>query len=627
MTVDARAIDLRIRVGDDLQDWSDWYTLLEIGWESLDGGKIAKTGRLIIADSYPNPTGPGSINPLANPVRWRPGQPIRVSYWDGTAWLPHPLAANLVILEEPIEPSIESYQIEISIGCNLTYYDYTQPDDDQTGITPGAGENSAVVAQRLLEAGEVPTAQINLGSWPYDLTFPETKEGGSFVAQASDLAYANHQYLYCDQNNIVRSQELTLQSAAPVATITLGQDELKYAPLRDPQQPVELVRAVATSQQPEDEENPRTEYFPQFGDPGEILNDSSVGGYGVVASLLTEYFTQSEAPQEVFRSTYRELAGKFNQNFGSKIQNVISDRTTNSTYADENGRIYRERTVSSARRGVLNPNETDNVINEDTYFEQDIIYTYDAEDVVTKIETKERSAKIKVNIDEVDDPYTLVDSREIVQRWKEVAPGKYQQSTVDSICAIAQNPNGDYDNPYALITKDPVRPSADNTGSTQPPRTKYLEIGRQSKEVHLEGRALFEHPGGSTLRNRERPPYQVAYGFSEAQLNSIAYSEGYLLYGRRQGKLIELPITPVLLGQTAPMFRVDIADPVESLTFSYLMDAVEFHHEPERAWVEAAGIWIGTVEAGGIDPPFTIIPYIPEPEPNGANWFSLSRQA
>lgn len=293
MTVNTTALRLQLLIGDDQQDWSSWYQNVEIGWESYNQGLLKKTGSIVIGGHDT----PESLNIRANPSRWRPGQPITLNYWDGSVWQPHPLG-GLVIVKEPSPPStitvdnhtVFSNSISFDVGCLLTYYDFDEPDDDKSQVVTGTAVNSADVAKLLLEAGEVPVASINLGTWPYELTAPIGKQGGSFVSQAGDLAYSNKRFLYCDKSGVVRSQEVLIPPTTSNFSITLGADEIQFEPYQDLQKPVELARAVAVSSQSADEENPRTELFKTFGDPGDYVD--GLGGYGIIAQLTTSYSTQ-----------------------------------------------------------------------------------------------------------------------------------------------------------------------------------------------------------------------------------------------------------------------------------------------------------------------------------------------
>ena len=169
MTANLTARKLRVLIGADLQDWSLAAANFAPSQESISqAGLVKHFATLDILDLLSNPE---SINPKANPARWREGQVVVVDVADDGDWV---RVGNLRLLEIP---AASEGLITLQLGCWLAWAAKVSKEGDRSGITLGDETNAAVVAERLLVAAGIPLDSINLGDWEYIQRWPLQKEG------------------------------------------------------------------------------------------------------------------------------------------------------------------------------------------------------------------------------------------------------------------------------------------------------------------------------------------------------------------------------------------------------------------------------------------------------------------
>lgn len=597
MVADTRARTLSITINS--KDYSNKFLRFETGFASIAAGGVEKMAELTIASNTR-----ADIDPLLNPDDLRPGVAVAIQVAnDAGTLIDHPLG-SLVILEEPKQPLSSENRTTLSLGCNLAYQDYDEPDDDQSGVIVGTARNLAAIATGLLEL-HIPPTEVNLGSWEYSSAAPLEKESGGFVGQAKELAYSSDwRYLYCDKDGIVQSRLLDIAPSSAIATYTIGTNEVYYEPLNDKQKPVEVVRTVATKRTSEDSENPRTDIDVLLGDLSTLTE--SVPSQRIEIIQTTQTTETIGVSSEITEITITAIGALIpNATFPTNTYPI--EETTGTRRFDGQDRLIEETVSSDYARGIVNPDETElSATQPIDGLESTLRINYDSiNGVILSREYREQKNKISINSGESSLPYQLIDSLVVIESWDEVTRGRWKHAKTTQAPKILANPNLESATAnYGLtVVNDPnqtfVKTKAD--GSTQPPQIEYRAATSNVRESLLEGKAEFDHRGGATDRERPRP-FQVPYGFTEAQMNAIAKKQGALLTGRHQGKLIQVPISNALLAIDYPLPRIDVDE--GSITRSYIADALTYIHENERAYIQFAGIWVGDLEGGAIAPPY-----------------------
>ena len=596
---------LRLKIGSDEQDWS-----LGIG-EFIGGndgisisGIIAFTGTIQIFQVLGLPE---NLNPRLNPSRFRQGQTINIEVWNGSIWKQHP-RGSLRILVDPA-PANGGEPLTISVGCWLAYAAGLQPDDDQSGIEVGAGQNTAAVATRLLEAAGIPSAAIDLGTWTNTIDWPLQKDGGGgFVGQAGSLAYADgHRFIYTDPVGIIRSQQLSMNPAvAADLTVTLGvNDVTDFLPTQDPFTPVENVRVSGQGFGVEVTPNNIVSDPDVITEPRSVYIEGAAGDTSTTTTRSFAYGTpdtpEEDLPELDFGAPYFSAAGKYwlwertvvemprvalipsAEEDLFPFSSVFTVETELHIFNEVSKRL--EHTIRSYRipNRALYPNRI--VISDTgrTTAERDeVVYEYDNREVLIRRVRTQQKATILIT-DEPDEPVGL-DIAELEEtEWEERSPEIWVEKNKGRT-AIGTNTQG------AKPTSLRAKRSGSNLNN--PPSTEFWPDPNQLKEKHYTGEATWVHPGGATGLNRFLL-LTVEPGFSNALCEQIAQTEVLLFEGRRLGHLIPLEITNALLDTNKPMLRIDVVAPEG--TYKFIGDTLSFAHTQTNASALVNGIWLDGV--------------------------------
>jgi len=576
----------RVLIGADQQDWSLAAGPLRLGRASLsERGLLPITGSLVI---YGNSAAPESINSEANPSRWKPGTPVRIEVQDsGGTWIPHPLG-SLFVLEDPAPPAPGEIEITLSLGCWLAWADSFQFQDDRTGIVLGTAEDCSVIAQRLLEAGEIPSGSISLSTWPYQLAYPAIPDqSAGFVGQAGELAYANDfRQIYTTPTGTVADVAPNLSPAVPTITITLGTNDLPgFAPLRDPQNPVELVKVVGQGWP--------TNPFAGYTETEDTTDDAANYANGVLGSVTANrvittvsYATTPPGISKTTRTQVLELEATVDLAPATPLQLVpYTDTTETRTYDDSTLQLtqvvtetrQRERTLLAdgkalnnrlVRRIIETYSYTDDALTGTTLTEQEAEYLYDTA---------------------AANPWQLQTTLATTLSFTDLGAGRWRRREKRREARIRRDSAVDKfaSNPWALTTETLTTEGSD--GTTQPPATELFESAT-ADELHYEGEATWTHPGGSTGRTRERL-YTLPVAFSDVHCQAMAERHRALLVGNSKARVLPLQITDALLA-APPLFQVDVIHPTGT-TYHYLADALSFAHNTTSSAATAIGIYIG----------------------------------
>jgi hypothetical protein len=602
MTANLISRYLRVLIGADEQDWSS-----AAGVFQCNRTQISETGFLeITADLELLPVigAPESLDPQVNPERWARGNPVLIQIRDDSGdWIDHP-QGRLNLLEEPEFPE-PGAGITLSLGCILAKHNGFEFDDDKTGVVVGTAENCATVAQRLLEANEIPTGSIDLGTWPYAIAIPKGKEeNANFIGQAGGLAYSNDwRYLYQDIAGDVVDAVLDLSYAAPLVTITLGENDPSYLGIKVDRTPPNRVKVAGLGAASSEGANPSVAVAEVTGDrsqfeegvvscpgTGVISRSRSVTSWSESAGIVTY---RTETVQSAPRSAVSVRPGLVSQpcdliDWRKGVEVKRYDMAVG-------GRLIDTVTTESQRRftftAKVEPRLSFAVIRETT-----ITPYYSDSEVISKIVTEESQARGIIDPN-TDDPLAMVDARYSEVRWEQLGTQNWRKIESDRIPRALTRSSPDSD-PAAIVGTATV--STSNTGANQPPRAEIWDGGVIAEDIEFQGEAFYTPPGGLFGRI-EKALYQVPYGFSQEQCEGLALKWVQVIAGRHRAALIEFPVSDALLA-APPLFPCDVVMPSGEIRH-YRVDGLSWEHSETICKAVGTGILVATTAAPSVEVP------------------------
>lgn len=587
MTVNLTARKLQVLIGADLQDWSAALGSFTPQHDSLGGGSIAHQASLTLLLV---PSAPESLDPRANPTRWRPGQVVQVSIRNAanTAWIPF---TPLFLLEIPPVPS--EGELTLALGCWLVWAARREQEAERSGVELGATTNTAMVATRLLEAADIPPANISLGTWPYSLAVPLVKEAGdSFIGQAAELAWANDgRFLYQNLAGQIVPGQWNNTPAPPAATITLGSNDVIFDPLPDAIQPVEQLKVVAQGFEGSEVPNPYSVSQTTFVDSS-TFNPNASGSAGITETVVNSWTMPTEA--QPYYEVVKEIRLQQPQGLAfvdsASIQPTTTRRFAVKRYDATTRLLTRESEFETADVRTVMPATitigTATISTSGTLltFEEATNYIYNENEVVIKTTTISKEPKIKVDGGATANRASLTTTRIITTVWEEEKPDLWTKRTTEQVVARDGGERRGNIKPTALITQPPqVEPDS------PPPRSERWEVPYGAKERHYEATVAWEFPGGASGRTRPRT-ITLSPGFSNEQCYNLATAELQLLEGRANGYYLELAITADALVWLPPLSQIAVEDGANRWLFR--ADALTWEYTPTSAKVGGVGILI-----------------------------------
>ena len=624
MPTNAPARQLRIIISDqdgsNVEDWSNAYSRVELqGGSFATGGIDIKSGSITLLSVRGKP----SINPRENPVSFRPGRLVTVSYLgsDRATWKPLWLGKQYIRLE-PAPPTLEAgepLQITIELTSVMGYHSGFSIPDSEGEVTSATASGSVIIA--LLQTGQIPPAfiGINAGDFPYSLAKPLQKSGGNYIEQAGEIAAANHRYLFEDTNGVIRSGQLLTNPATPAFSLTLGSGLIDKQPAQLDSEPPDIAIAYASIEGVAGAAAaPITSTTTSSELVGNLATvDPSLGGTGAIEKTIETVsyaYTPGQSIGAIETKTQEKLrlSVMISPKLSPKGQRITAEDITSNKYYDEKLRLYRETEVIRMPSVAIYPGATTGLTLPRTAVDRDIRYTYDADGVVEKIWTVEKRSKALINSDEKADPYTPVVAEQRVQTWKEPRPGSWSYSESLSRTLIDVNPA------EAERTKTPYKPAAVISPNSVPgyspaPRAEEFSVPQPegATDSRIEGRATFTHPGGPLNRQRTEE-YAVSPGVSVPQLSQIAQDYGAIMWGRNKGAILEMPLSDIVLDSiTSPLTPIAIVDSISTpgtvKTSVFLVDSFTLSFDsadPSNNVAGCAGIWVRDETTAGVQSPF-----------------------
>lgn len=588
----------RILVGADLLEFSvsnfNWVT----GAEALsEDGVIIKTATATlgrVASGYL----PESLDPEVNPSRWRPRQPVRFQVRNSAgSWVTHPHGYLLMLTEPEYDP--DTGYLTLDLGDWLAWGNLNDdpPGENMVDTQMGESLDYSEWCYRYLIAAGIPAANISIGGpWGYSKNVPDTKPGNP-VGKAGEYAYsANYRVIYQNRWGVINSRPVqTSLNAVPDLIVDMRVSGLKAKRVQGGEEPVEVVRVSGTGRQAVRTDSNITDIVSEQDFWTYEQQKYSFGGAVIGRG---GYFPMSRGARRVTRFWSRLPGEKVFDQGGSSIKVTTSDKTTIRYYEPYPGvagfpyRMYYQFTYEERARGLSEG--TDSPIPE-RFREIAVNYDFDSDGRVKKIvETVWGREKEFIK----DGSIQFRRIKEKTQTWTKEGTGLYAYKEVEKVARINTS---DYDGRFfgrwdLVIDKPPESRPAAGKGKNEPPAPEEWEGPYSPEDSDYEGEAYWQHRGGYVGNDRTRG-YTLPDGLavSDAQCVIIAIIHRDLLDGRKRGRVLQLPITDELLAIDFPLFqaRITLSD---SETYTYLVDSLNWEHQPDSAFVAGFGILLGQVK-------------------------------
>lgn len=631
-------------------DWSQEFLDLTIGFESYSQGSglILKRGTIRFCNIR---NGSKVLDPRSQ-SDFDVGSRIYVQ-WNGAA---HPLAGELRILAPPsidlIDDSLPAVEgnfiVSIPVGCNLAYWRSNETDDDKTGVTLGSPLAISSVVTNLINAASPNDSKylsIGFGS-SYSMGFPYSKNGGSYIDLAGELAYSATgtpecvPFLYCNKENHINSAFVKTKLTTFPTTITLGTNDREYLPQIDSSFSPGIIRISGVKRNVID----TTADYP-FTDTVNVYSQPPNSVIKLSETKTTYYRKEKSSLAYQFSRAYRSYFTA-NSLSSSSISSVFTPPLTfgkytyESTFIDEyiessissvliNGQFYKDEKLTYTFEMKLVPASTMFPVGwedaGDNDFKKIVLNTvpdlHPSEATIVEYkfrgnEISERTTIVLSNLflvdrnadfeTEFDFAFTegsrlngkMLLKQKTIEKWTRLND-RYLLSVTSSAPRIVNDP--DYvskltnaaqarNDRYLLqskLTRQQVR-------NQEPPAITYWSGKYTIEEENLSSSVTF----GSGTNSKELS-IQMPFLFNKSQLDSYAKIEGEIINGRQYQHLIECD--PSLFSTvTEPMTGVKVVEPTGNKFF--LCDALTWYHSQYEDYVGFAGIYVGSGVTGSTFP-------------------------
>lgn len=604
-----------------------------------------------------------SLDDRRNPCRWQVGQPvlIDVQRTDGS-FKRHP-RGNLQIISA--EFNDDERKLVLKLGCLLSLLNFKHPIDitdlqreegvpDPRKIEIGVMTPRANIVRRLLElAGITAIADFEL---PNPINYP-LEIGGSYLETVGKLLYSTGHYGWIDRDGVFRVSQISLQPISQF-TFVVGQDELWYRRLSNPEGPREVIKTTGVTklakpiQPPQDGAWHCRPVQEKIG-PAKVIAPNLLGN---AMLLRVEVCEKWEGSTLVTQTKTWKPAGLAIPDYEfSKATPIIAElRIERKEYEDATeGKLLRHK-ISIARPAGLVLDEylkaTETVFAGETLpLEAEVeikSYSYDCRRRIVEITTQkeEAIATILKGINHdwstfLGTPIKLWPSELFTESWNPINKNEWER--VEDLSqsyaraypeAITEETSTGTKLTLAFVERKPYR---SNSGQETPQGGDRKPGPYTFEDRQVRGEAKFTLPCGPNLSRERERSYQVDFlegltgevqnhcGNDDAsnpqqQLNKIAELEGAILIGRHKGQEIGLPLSDFLLDSWFPLMGCSAIE-WDGAERVYLLDGVTWGFEPNKAICNFDGVWVGDrktaqvinqvtgelEEISVVDPPYT----------------------
>lgn len=593
MTVDLRSVPVQVVVnGLDLSPSFIALSLSTNVWD--DSGWFKPRGQLELAAFYDGQ--PESFDCRANPSRWAPGNVVAISVDLGAGWVALPW--RLRILSYPNRPYPGQSSITVELGTDADLLNYRTPEGDPGVDEYGTPTSAKSLIDRALSQAGAPALALADTIATLSLPFsPEKNTGGSWMTYAGQVAYAARHILWQQTDGTIRTMLFDLDAlTSPVATYTVGTNEVDYVPDAPGEQPPEVVRVHGTTYE-------ISSAIPEDTEIEESIN-------GVITRTEVDYQDWLTSEPKVIESI--SIPWEITRDGNSTTLTVgtsstglpdLYQRTTTTKTYDTWNRLVEEETILEMPMAMIPGIRLSEFTLTSLYSMTPIKKTTveyefplsfsDDPDILLALKTSE---VMKRKITTTQGPsftglqWILVDQAITVETWEEKGPELYlyRISTRDEAADS--------------IRINPVLQSAQFQG---PPATTFKPAEKQRTEVAYSGEVQFQSlAGGGYADKLWSLQLPSGMGVSSSQATALATLWGRIRQGRQFPIKWAADLSAAWLA-AAPVCRVDFS--LNGTTTAYLVEGFNLVIDQRSAAVGGRGIELGTVSGGVITPPYTIL--------------------
>lgn len=593
MPTDLTAKIFRLTIGG--VDWSDYCTEASLQWDELDlisGLIFAKADfTLDVSEVSPLPSY------RRDPDQWAKGTPVLFECRDsGNNWVT-PRFGNLFIAEVPKAPSVANPIINLSCSCSLSLFDFSVPDGDASNVTVGTPRDRQLIIADVLAQNSLPT---NLSAIPYPLDYPVPKQSGSWVDQAGKLAGSAGHFLWQDNNGNIVNKAIAL-NPSPIQTVTIGTNEAEWEPSEGVELPPEklIVSGVSYSVTPRAEITTITETTGSKRDVAPELPAWADTFIGVIERTTVVSYPYDETSRSQTTITTIEqckitLKPDLSVVLDESYELTTANVSTDVNYYGDSGELVSQICTKQQPRGVVNelefsanyfvPKETEIITTE---------YFYTPEMLVSSIKITTQQPRGFISpLTLYVEFFDLVPSKVEESSWTNLGRNKWLYIKSERVCyglRYVGTPSFPYA-PYWLafdLVQNPTQTFLSEDGTGNPPQTQYLTLN-DLEETPVTACVYFQGLEADPYGDRTLT-VSVEYGTSQAQLEAFGVNYNALIWGRRYGWRVGLPISDELLTAT-PLDRINIVDGGD--TYGLLMDGLTMVFSANESYAAFNGIEI-----------------------------------
>ena len=538
------------------------------------------------------------FSPRKNATQWARGNAVFIDlqFGDGV-WV---RTFTGYILRRPATPTNQSPQLEIPIGCELTYRNRVAPAGDEARVTLGTS------TARTTIIGNIWSGIGGLGAWSgtinrYPLRYNLPKHTGSYVQQMGEIALTGLSGLYCDRNGNLQASEFSL---GPGSYLVERTDDDSFLSPRDGSEPVaQEVEVNLVGRSVEDTQLTRT--IGPLIDTGVLIRRI---GYGISPTetiitgikkktTITEIWAFDRKSRTVVTLVETPF---FAAGSGDNYELVVrSLSTVTETYSQAiDGKILTRETIVDSDRKFLrlfffpnitfngsvvptgDPVRNDRVVETWTY-DGEVPLTYTREDYDVAIRTGGTSANIEEFLQERQvETYTDLGGDE----WlKVVEMENWRFRSSDTISSGIES------QVFQGAEYAPRQPS------------RHAPIASTDEQTFT-GVATYNVVGATD----EPALYEYGYGVSNAQAEALADIHGGILVGRDFAWTVSHELTRAWVEGWTPASKVKLTLPDNDIIVA-LVDGVNVACSDGEAIVSYGAAELGVIGTSGanIIPPYT----------------------
>lgn len=571
-------------------DLTAFFVSREVRSEMLDvrGGLILQSGTM---DLRGNEANRATLDPELNPSLWQQGNEViyRVKNSAGTSVI-HP-AGRLYIRTASFHRNVTTVELE----CRLTMALSQNATTDVSGVPVGGQTflTRTQIAQNLLSA--VGLAGLLTGTadeWPINYGLPVND--GAIIEQLGHLLACAGYFAYQNNAGLIEVRKTDLNPGTPITTITIGQDEAEYEPLRG----VEAIPSEVWAQ--------GTQSWFDAASLNTTLTETGIDGTKTTTVTWSgNTRTKTVSDQRIVDPLYK----LFDPTIAVETtETTIFEPDTGSTTLDPSnqGRILsRTETTESPAFLVLGLPPT---IGLETATESAAYIYFDTPAYQTGLKLAIAATKTtsygQVAFFAGPPTETLQQSWELVNQpdyWRSTETMQLQGSIFYGSASQS-----------LLASQGRVNIREGNDGSTQPPKTDVRPNPNPQSTQPINSKVKVIPPSGSYPTKRERA-YQFDYlagatspsdPVPSQQLAYLAALAVGLIQARWSGRSLKLGLSDAILGY-APLSRLDAVD--GSVTRRHLLDAPTWTDTPTESSVRFQCMTVGIVNNGtALAPPVVV---------------------